>query len=102
MLYDKADSKIEIVQNIIKELPKSLYKGYFLCDSWYASNRLMSDFEQKDLYMIGALRTNRIIYPNQVRQQAKQFASSIRKDNPNINLVPLVIENTACTDIRTE
>lgn len=87
VLYDKADSKIEIVQNMIKELPKPPYKGYFLCDSWYASNRLMNDFEQKGFYTVGALRTNRIIYPNQVRRQAKQFAPSICKDDPNINLV---------------
>lgn len=87
VLYDKADSKIEIIRNVIKELPKPPYKGYFLCDSWYASNRLMNDFQQKGFYTIGALRTNRIIYPNQVRRQAKQFAPSIRKDDPNINLV---------------
>ena len=36
---------------------------------------------------IGALRTNRIIYPNQVKQQAKQFAPDICKNDPNVSLV---------------
>ena len=35
----------------------------------------------------GALRTNRIIYPNQIRQQAKAFAPAIRKDDPNVSFV---------------
>lgn len=86
-LYDKADSKIEIVRNIIKDLSRPPHKGYFLCDSWYASNQLMDAFEQKGFHTIGALRTNRIIYPNQVRQQAKQFAPNICRGDPNINLV---------------
>ncbi len=87
VLYDKTRSKIEIVQSIINELPKPPYAAYFLCDSWYASNKLMDAFAQKGFETIGALRTNRIIYPNQIRQQAKQFAPSICKDDPNVSLV---------------
>lgn len=87
VLYDKSRSKIEIVQSIINELPKPPCAAYFLCDSWYASNKLMEAFAQKGFDTIGALRTNRIIYPQQIRQQAKQFAPSICKDDPNVNLV---------------
>ena len=47
----------------------------------------MDDFAQKGFKTIGALRTNRIIYPHQVRQQAKQFAPHICKDAPNVSLV---------------
>lgn len=61
--------------------------AYFLCDSWYTSNELMFAFAQKGFQTIGALRTNRIIYPNQIRQQAKAFAPAIRKDDPNVSLV---------------
>ena len=87
VLYDKAQSKIEIVQSIIKELPKPPGSAYFLGDSWYTSNKLMDDFAQKGFETIGALRTNRIIFPNQIRQQAKQFAPCICKDDPNVSLV---------------
>ena len=33
------------------------------------------------------MRTSRIIYPSQIRQQAKAFAPAIRKDDPNVSLV---------------
>ena len=87
VLYDKSHSKIEIVQDIIQELPRPPHTAYFLCDSWYASNKLMDAFAQKGFQTIGALRTNHIIYPNQVKQQAKQFAPDICKNNPNVSLV---------------
>ena len=87
VLYDKSHLKIEIVQDIIQELPRPPHTAYFLCDSWYASNKLMDAFAQKGFQTIGALRTNRIIYPNQVKQQAKQFAPDICKNNPNVSLV---------------
>ena len=87
VLYDKAHSKIEIVQDIIQELPSPPHTAYFLCDSWYASNKLMDAFAQKGFQTIGAMRTNRIIYPNQVKQQAKQFAPGICKNDPNVSLV---------------
>lgn len=87
VLYDKTQSKIEIVQSIINELPKPPGSAYFLGDSWYTSNKLMDDFAQKGFETIGALRTNRIIFPNQIRQQAKQFAPCICKDDPNVSLV---------------
>ena len=87
VLYDKTRSKIEIVQSIINELPKPPGSAYFLGDSWYTSNKLMDDFAKKRFETIGALRTNRIIYPNQTRQQAKHFAPDICKDDPNVSLV---------------
>jgi len=87
VLYDKSRSKIEIVRRIAQELPAPPNAAYFLCDSWYTSNELMEAFAQKGFETIGALRTNRIIYPNQSRQQAKAFAPSIRKDDPNVSLV---------------
>lgn len=87
VLYDKTRSKIEIVQSIINELLRPPHSAYFLCDSWYASNKLMGAFAQKGFETIGALRTNRIIYPNQTRQQAKQFAPGICKNDPNVSLV---------------
>lgn len=66
VLYDKSRSKIEIVRRIAQELPVPPNAAYFLCDSWYTSSELIAAFAQKGFHTIGALRTNRIIYPNQI------------------------------------
>ena len=42
VLYDKSISKIDIVQNIAKELPVPPVKSYFLCDSWYSTDEILS------------------------------------------------------------
>lgn len=39
VLYNKSISKIDIVQNIAKELPKPPVMSYFLCDCWYVSEK---------------------------------------------------------------
>lgn len=47
----------------------------------------MKCFLQKGFYTIGALKSNRIIYPMGIRQQASEFALHLRKNDPNISLV---------------
>lgn len=37
--------------------------------------------------MIGALRTNRIIYPCGIRRKVSEFALHLRKTDPNVSLV---------------
>ena len=44
VLYDKSISKIEIVENIAKELPVPPVLSYFLCDSWYTSKTIIHAF----------------------------------------------------------
>lgn len=87
VLYDKSKSKIEIVQNIADELPKAPVKSYFLCDSWYSSSKIMESFIKKGFYTIGALKTNRIIYPCGIRIQASKFAAYLRKQDADVSLV---------------
>ena len=86
-LYDKTRSKIAIVQSVASELPVPPGQAYLLCDSWYASNKLMDSFAIKGFETICALKGNRIIYPHNVKQQAKHFAPNICKDDPNVSLV---------------
>jgi len=86
-LYDKSKSKIELVKKIAEALPVAPVKSYFLCDSWYTSKELMDSFIVKGFYTIGALRTNRLIYPNSVKQQVKEFALSIQKNDAKVHLV---------------
>jgi hypothetical protein len=64
VLYDKNSmSKIQIAEEIVKTLPFPLNKGYVLCDSWYSCKTLFDASAEKGYTYIGALRTNRVIYP---------------------------------------
>lgn len=87
ILYDKSKSKIQIVQDIAEELPTAPVISYFLCDSWYTSAKVMDSFIKKGFYTIGAIKTNRIIYPCGIRQKASEFALHLRKTDPNVSLV---------------
>ncbi len=64
VLYNKSISKIDIVQNIAKELPEPPVMSYFLCDCWYVSEKIINTFVQKGFHTIGALKTNRLLYPS--------------------------------------
>ena len=68
-------------------LPIAPIVSYFLCDSWYTSAKVMDCFAKKGFYTIGALKTNRILYPCGIRQKASAFALHLRKTDPNISLV---------------
>ena len=87
ILYDKSKSKIQIVQEIADELPSAPVKSYFLCDCWYSSAKIMNRFIQKGFYTIGALKTNRIIYPCGIRKKVSEFATYLRKQDADVNLV---------------
>ena len=87
ILYDKSKSKIQIVKEIAEELPQAPVVSYFLCDSWYTSVKIMDSFIKKGFYTIGALKTNRIIYPCGIRQKVSEFALHLKKEDPNVNLV---------------
>lgn len=39
VLYNKVISKIDIIQDIAKELPTPPVKSCFLCDCWYVSEK---------------------------------------------------------------
>ena len=82
ILYDKSKSKIQIVKEIAEELPIAPVVSYFLCDSWYTSSKVMDSFIRKGFYTIGALKTNRILYPWGIRQKASLFALHLRKTDP--------------------
>ena len=87
ILYDKLKSKIQIVQEIAEELPPAPVISYFLCDSWYTSAKVMNSFIRKGFYTIGALKTNRIIYPCGIKQKISEFALHLRKEDRDVNLV---------------
>ena len=47
----------------------------------------MDSFIRKGFYTIGALKTNRIIYPCGIRQKVSAFALHLRKNDPGVSLV---------------
>lgn len=47
----------------------------------------MDAFIKKGFYTIGALRTNRVIYPCGIHQKVREFARHIRKGDAKVNLV---------------
>lgn len=87
ILYTKNDSKIKIVERIAEELPIPPVISYWLCDSWYTSSDLIRIFLKKGFHTISALKTNRIIFPNGIKQKIKEFATHIEKTDAHVSLV---------------
>ena len=62
--YDKTvQTKIEYAQELINGLPAPKTASYFLTDSWYTNKKIINACKKKGYGFIGALKTNRIIYP---------------------------------------
>ncbi len=87
VMYDKSVSKVKIVQDIANELPVAPVVSYFLCDSWYTCGDIMDSFIKKGFYAIGALKTNRVLYPCGIKQKASEFALHLRKTDAAVSLV---------------
>lgn len=80
-IYDKESmSKIKLTQNLISTLPKPENKGYVLCDSWYSCKDIFNASEKVGYSYIGALKTNRVIFPKgheRLGIKLHQFAASL-------------------------
>ena len=87
IMYDKSKSKIKLVSEIASELPIPPVVSYLLCDSWYVCDKLMDSFIRRGFYTIGALKTNRIIYPSGVKCSVSQFAETLRKNADQFHTV---------------
>lgn len=87
VMYDKSRSKIQIACDIAAELPPAPTPSFFLCDCWYSCVKVMDAFLLKGFYTVGALKTNRVIFPAGIRQQIAQFAQYIHESDANVNLV---------------
>ena len=68
-IYDKSKmSKIQMAIDTISSLPKPIYGGYVLADSWYSSESVIKASKKAGYTYIGAIKTNRILYPENYRQ----------------------------------
>ena len=85
-LYDKEESvsKIELSVDLLRQVPDLQRPTYVLCDSWYTSKTIIETALTQGRHLIGALKTNRILYPQGIRMQAKQFAAFIEKDDTDL------------------
>lgn len=83
-IYDKNNmSKIAIACNIIKSLPKPVKVGYVLCDSWYSCKKIFEASTESRYTYIGAIRTNRVIYPQgheRLGAKLNRYARSLDKE----------------------
>ncbi len=89
-LYDKKQydskgnkiSKIMIAIKTISSLPKPPRQGYVLADSWYSAEKIIKASLKNGFQYVGALKTNRVIYPKDCRlsQKINGYAQMIDKD----------------------
>ncbi|KGM93342.1 IS701 family transposase (plasmid) [Clostridium botulinum] len=84
-IYDKSNmSKIDTATKLIKSMPKPVNKGYILCDSWYSCKAIFKASALAGYAYIGALKTNRVIYPKgheRLGIKLHKFATSLNKDS---------------------
>lgn len=75
-LYDKAvQSKISYVQEAIGHLPVPETPAYIMSDSWYTNEKIIDSCAVRGYHFIGAMKTNRIIYPQGIRISISEFAA---------------------------
>ena len=78
-MYDKSVSKIDRMCEIAQKLPTAPTLSYLLCDRWYTCKKLMEAFIKKGFYTVGALKTNRILYPNGIRKSVRKLAEILKE-----------------------
>lgn len=85
-LYQKEQgkSKIDLTVDLLQEVSDFIQPTYLLCDSWYTSQKVIETALQQGMHTIGALKTNRIVYPKDMRIQVKDFAAYIQKADTDL------------------
>ncbi len=91
VLYEKAvnegdvvKSKIDIAKEIIESLPSPPNGGYIVTDSWYSCQTLFEAAKSKGYHFIGALKSNRLIFPRGFRKKGIKignYASSLKQSD---------------------
>ena len=97
VLYNKSISKIDIVQDIAKELSTPPVQSYFLCDCWYVSEKIINTFAVQGFHTIGALKTNRLLYPSGMKKKLSELAAELSVTHKNFDLVTVKGRNSSLT-----
>lgn len=83
--YDKTkQSKIDDACDLAKTIPIPPRLGYALVDSWYTCPKLINAYAARGYQFIGALKTNRILYPQGIRVRLDTFASYVTKKDVHL------------------
>ena len=61
--------------------------AYFLCDCWYVSEKMINTFVQKGFHTIGALKTNRLLYPSGMKKKLSELAVGLSVTEKVFDLV---------------
>ncbi|WP_257721612.1 IS701 family transposase [Aneurinibacillus sp. XH2] len=80
----KKQSKIQLACELVANLPRCSQKKYLLIDTWYPAKSVLETAAQSGCHVISGLKTNRIFYPQGIRQSLKEFANHIRESDTDL------------------
>jgi hypothetical protein len=85
--YDKTEqTKMDYAKELISELPIPETAAYFLTDSWYTNGKIIDACAARGYHFIGAMKTNRIIFPQGIHISIAEFAAKYIEKN-DVDLV---------------
>ena len=73
-------SKIEMAIQLLDTLPETEAHIILQMDSWYTCKAVWDKALEKNITLIGAMKTNRILYPDGSRRRAQDHASMLPND----------------------
>lgn len=73
-------SKVDMTLNVIDSLIETEHPVYVLMDSWYTNAQVWNKYVAKKCHLIGAMKSNRILYPDGMRTSASDYAASRTQD----------------------
>ena len=73
-------SKIDMAVHLLDHLPETDVRIIFEMDSWYTCKRLWDKALEKGITLIGAMKTNRILFPDGRRRSALDYAAMLPND----------------------
>ena len=76
----ESGSKIDMAVQLLDALPETDARIIFQMDSWYTCKALWDKALQKRITLIGAMKTNRILFPDGHRQSAREYAAILPND----------------------
>ncbi len=73
-------SKIDMAVQLLDALPETAANIIFQMDSWYTCTTLWDKALEKGVTLIGAMKSNRILYPDGHRCNVHDYAASLAND----------------------
>ena len=71
--------KINLTQKLSEIYISHIIISYLLCDSLYICYKVMNSFLGRGFYTIGALKTNRIVYPHGIKCSVSRLAAALKE-----------------------